>query len=235
MNNLGILQALIFEPRKAFTEIGERPRFWFPLLALIVCTSGLLFWYYQVVDLEWMTDQQLRNLSFAAGMTEEQIQERARAAGANPLAAGISTAIITALASVFAYLLVSAYYLLAGKVTNVQRTYRQWFALTCWSALPSLLTVIPAAFVLLSATSAQIDQAELRPLSLNALIFHRAAGEPGFTALSSVGLPEILSVLLALVGVRTWSGRSWLFSAVFVLLPVVLILGVASLFAGGGS
>jgi hypothetical protein len=28
------------------------------------------------------------------------------------------------------------------------------------------------------------------------------------------------------VGVRTWSGRSWLFSCIFALLPYVLIYGI---------
>ena len=45
MNNLALLSALVFEPRKAFDEIAQRPRFWFPLLLLIAASVGLSVWY----------------------------------------------------------------------------------------------------------------------------------------------------------------------------------------------
>jgi hypothetical protein len=85
--------------------------------------------------------------------------------------------------------------------------------------------------VLLTATTTQIDQGELQMLSLNNLFFHRAAGEPGYTFLISVNLLQLVGMFLATLGVRTWSGRSWLFSAVFTFLPVVLIYGTWAYFA----
>jgi Yip1 domain len=235
MNSLEMLQALVFEPRKAFEALAERPRFLFPLVALILGTAGLVLWYYRVVDLEWFTDRQLRASAFARQLTEAQIETQIKSAAARPGITAAIAGITTALGLIIGYLLVSVYYLLASKVTNVQRGFRQWFALTCWTSLPSLLAIIPGAFVLLTATSAQIDQTELRVLSLNSLFFHRTFGEPGFTALSSVGIPEFLSVYLAMLGVKVWSGRSWTFSAVFTLLPLVLILGVVGLFLMGRS
>jgi Yip1 domain len=235
MNSLEMLQALVFEPRKAFVALAERPKFLFPLVALILGTAGLVLWYYRVVDLEWFTDRQLRASSFAVRLSEAQIEAQIKSAAARPGVTATIATITTALGLIIGYLLVSVYYLLAGKVTNVQRSFRQWFALACWTSMPSLLTIIPAAFVLLTATSAQIDQSELRVLSLNSLFFHRTFGEPGFTLLTSIGLPEFLSVYLAMLGVKVWSGRSWTFSAIFTLLPLTLILGVVGLFLMGRS
>ena len=40
MNNLALLSALAFEPRKAFDEIAQRPRFWFPLLLLMISSAS---------------------------------------------------------------------------------------------------------------------------------------------------------------------------------------------------
>jgi hypothetical protein len=235
MNSFEMLQALVFEPRKAFVALAERPRFLFPLLVLIIGTAGLVLWYYRVVDIEWFTDRQLRSSSFTSQLTEAQIETRAKAAAERGGTAAAIAAITTGLGLVLGYLLVSAYYLLAGKVTNVQRSYRQWFALSCWTSLPSLLSIIPAAIVLLTATTAQIDQTELRVLSLNSLFFHRSLGEPGYTLLTSVGVPEFLSIYLAMLGVKVWSQRSWIFSAIFTLLPLALILGVVGLFQMGRS
>ena len=110
MNSLEMLQALVFEPRKAFVALAERPRFLFPLLALILGTGGLVLWYYRVVDLEWFTDRQLRASAFAARLSEAQIEAQIKSAAARPgITASIAT-ITTALGLVIGYLLVSVYY-----------------------------------------------------------------------------------------------------------------------------
>ena len=235
MNSFGVLQALVFEPKKAFAELAERPRSLLPLLLLILGTAGLTYWFYQVVDLGWLTDHQLRAGGSARQMTEQQIEIVVKAAGEHPGLAGAAAAVIIALVLPLLYVLVSLYYLLAGKVTNVQRSFRQWFALCCWSNLPTLLTVISSGIMLATTTSTQFDDAEIKVLSLNALFFHRTFGEPGYTLLSSIGLPELLAIYLSILGVRVWSGRSWTFSAIFTLLPVALILAVVALYTMGRS
>jgi hypothetical protein len=235
MNSIAMLQALVFEPRRAFAAIAERPRVLFPLLLLIIATAGIVLWYYRVVDLEWLTDQQLRNSGMARALTEAQIEEMVKRAGAN---AGRG-AVVAVIASVFGVLIVqlitALYYLLAGKITAVRRSFRQWLSFACWTALPSVLGVIPAAWVLLTATTAQIDQGALQPLSLNSLFFQRTPGEPGYTLLLSINLLQFLSLYLAAVGVKAWSGRSWLFSIVFTALPFMIIYGIWAFIAVGRS
>lgn len=235
MNNLSLASALLFEPRKAFDEIAQRPRYWFPLLLVVVCTITLSVWYQSVVDVGWLVDKQMRAFDTARRLTEEQIAERVHRAAEHPGAqiavAGVATAIFLPLV----FLLVAAYYSLAGKITNVERGFRQWFALSCWTALPTLLTLIPAAVVLLTATSAQIEPGDMQPLSLNSLVFHRAMGEPGYSLFTSLQLTQVLSLYLAAFGVKLWSGRSWLFGIVFSALPFVLIYGIWAFIALGRS
>ena len=134
------------------------------------------------------------------------------------------------------FLLVSVYNLLAGKITNVQRTFVQWFAFSCWVWLPAILVAsVIGAVVLGTATSGQIVEGDLRALSLNALVFHKTAGQAGYSALSYIGLPEIFTLWLSVAGVREWSKRSWTFAAVFTLLPVALIAGLVALYVMGRS
>ncbi len=133
MNNLALLSALVFEPRKAFDEIAQRPRFWFPLLLLLVASVGLSLWYVSVVDIQWLTDQTLRTSGLAQRMTEEQIEAAIARSGRG---GAVAQAVIGGtLALVVLRLLESVYLLLAGKITNVQRSFRQWFALSCWTSL----------------------------------------------------------------------------------------------------
>ncbi|HMA10799.1 MAG TPA: hypothetical protein VKO83_02850, partial [Steroidobacteraceae bacterium] len=90
----------------------------------------------------------------------------------------------------------------------------------------AVLSLIAAALVLLTATSTQLDQADLKPLSINSLFVQRAFDQPGYTLFSSIDLIQFFSIYLSVVGVRAWSGRSWLFSSIFALLPYVLIYGI---------
>jgi hypothetical protein len=235
MNNLSLASALLFEPRKAFDEIAQRPRYWFALLLLVVCTVALTMWYQSVVDIGWLMDKQMRAFDTARRLTEDQIATRVQAAaehrGAQVAITGVATAIFLPLV----LLLSAGYYSLAGKVTNVERGFRQWFELSCWTALPTVLAVIPAAIVLLTATTKQIEPGDMQPLSLNSLIFHRAMGEPGYSLFTSLQITQILSLYLAAFGVKLWSGRSWLFAIVFSALPFVLIYGIWAFRALGHS
>jgi hypothetical protein len=231
MNNLGIAQALLFEPRKAFAEIAERPRYWFPFLTLLVATLVTTVWYLGVVDLAWMTDEQLRHSARGRAMSEEQIAQAVAFMGGNPaliMALGIlQVAIVVPL-----ILLVPALYnFLVGKIVGFERSFRQWFAFTSWCALPGALTMIPAAVLLATTETTQISQQALNTLSLNALFFHRAVGEPGFTLLSAVDLFRIATLILCLIGVKVWSGRSWLFAILFVGIPWALIFGCWAYFS----
>ena len=56
-------------------------------------------------------------------------------------------------------------------------------------------------------------------------------GSPGHALFESLTIPAVLSWILMIIGVRTWSQRSWAFSAIFILLPVVVIYGIWAFFA----
>lgn len=225
MTNLGIAQALAFEPRKAFAEIAERPRYWFPLLVLLVATLGTSLWYLSIVDMGWLIDQQLHQSALASNLTEDQIAQQVQAAqGRRGLQMGISGVAILFLVPVI-MLIFALYNFLVGKMVGFERSFRHWFSFVTWTALPGALAVIPAAILLSTTESTQIPQQALKTLSLNALFFHRAAGEPGFSVLSNFDLFALASLVLSLVGVKVWSGRSWLFAGLFVGIPWVLIYG----------
>jgi hypothetical protein len=164
-------------------------------------------------------------------MTEEEIARVAQqTASQGGLRAGIS-AVSIGLFIGLGLLLGSLYYLLAGKVTGVERSFRHWLALSAWTSLPYAAAVIPAALVLLTATSNQIGQDALQPLSLNELFFKREAGEPGFLLLTSLNVWTFITLYLAAVGVKVWSGRTWLFSILFTALPLLVIFGIWALIA----
>jgi hypothetical protein len=51
-------------------------------------------------------------------------------------------------------------------------------------------------------------------------------GSPGQGLLDAISIPSLLSWGLMIIGVRTWTQRSWGFSAAFVLVPIVVIFAI---------
>jgi Yip1 domain len=229
MNNFNLLVGLLFEPKRVFEEIDRRPRILFPLALLVVVIVGTLFWYYQVVDMEWLKDIALRSGPQSRNMSEEDLAKAEKFL--TPTMLTWSSVISAAIILCVIRLLEALYYLLAGKITNVQRDYKRWLSLACWTSLPHVLSIVPAVVVLLTTTTTQFDAAELQPLSLNSLLFHRKLGEPGYNLYTNISLLNIATLYLTVLGVKCWSKRSWLFSSIFVLLPAALGLGIWALIA----
>ncbi len=66
---------------------------------------------------------------------------------------------------------------------------------------------------------------------MNALFFHRAVGESGFSLFNALNLVQFVTLYLSVLGVKVWSGRSWLFSILFIGIPWVLIYGIWAWFS----
>jgi hypothetical protein len=224
VNNLALAGTLATAPSTAFAELRERPRFWFPLLILVVAAAGLVCWYYSIVDVEWFKDT-----VFGSNPKFQQMSEEKRA-----LAFSMYTRKTLLLGSVVgAVILVPIFLVLQGlcllvvaKVTKLPQGFKHWFALTCWSSLPVLLGSVVAAILLLLRDTPQVSPGVLQALSLNELLLHVPVDGPGYSLLGSLTIPGFLAWILMIIGVRTWSQRSWVFSALFILLPVVVIYGI---------
>src|SRR5690242_2758583 len=93
MNNLAVAIALATSPSKAFEEIRERPRFWFPLLLVIITTAGMLAWYYSVVDIDWLKDIMFANNADFQKMPEDQRAGAMAFVGRNTMLIGSVVAI----------------------------------------------------------------------------------------------------------------------------------------------
>jgi uncharacterized membrane protein YhdT len=149
---------------------------------------------------------------------------------------GRNTLLISGIVGTFigmpiAFLVSALYYLVAAKVTKVPLGYKHWFSMVCWASLPILLNSVVAVIFMLLRDNDQIGPSVLQPLSLNELLFHRPLGSQGQTFLDSLSIPAFISMGLSIIGVRTFSQRSWAYSAVVALIPVVLIYGIWAFFA----
>jgi hypothetical protein len=230
LNNITLAGLFIASPSAAFAELRERPRFLFPLIALVVATGAVTAWYYSIVDYEWLKDHLVTINKPLQAMSEA---ERAKTLSMMSQKMILATNVIGVAVFFPAVLaLQAAYCMLAGKITNVQQSFLHWFALLSWSNIPVLAGAAASLALLVSQSGpVQMDQLELQLLSLNELFFHRGPTDAGYDLLSGMGLISFWVWGLAIAGVRAWSKRSWLFSALFVLLPFIVIYGVLAFLA----
>ncbi len=229
MNNIALSVALATAPSSAFEELRERPRFWFPLLILVASTAAIVYWYYSFVDIEWLKDAM-----YGSNPDMQKMPEAERAAAMAMFSRSTmlwGSVISTIFVLPIFFLLQSVYLLIAAKVTKLPQGFKHWFALSCWSALPLLVTTVVAAILLILSESPQVPPSVLQPLSMNELLLHKTMDSPGYTLFESITIPGILSWILMIVGVRVWSQRSWAFSAIFILLPIVVLYGLWAAFA----
>jgi hypothetical protein len=224
MNDLAVATSLATSPSSAFAALRERPRFWFPLLAVTVTTAVVIAWYYSVVDIDWLKEQMFGNNPDFQKMAPEQRAGAMSFVGRNTMLIG--GILGTFIGMPIAFLVSALYYFVAAKITKVPVGYKPWFSMVCWVSLPIVLNSIAAVLFLLLRDNDQIGPGVLQPLSLNELFFHLPMGAKGQTFLESLSIPAFLSTALSIIGVRTFSQRSWLYSAIVALIPAVLIYGI---------
>jgi hypothetical protein len=229
MNNLALAAAMATAPSTAFGELRERPRFWFPLLLVVLSIAAVVFWYYSIVDIEWLKDTVFSNTDRLQKLPEA---DRAKALAMIGRTTMLWGSVIGALVGLpIFFTLQSLYLLVAAKVTKLPQGFKHWFAFSCWTALPLLLGTVVSAILLLMSSSPQIPPGVLQALSINELLLHKPQGAPGQALFDSIGIPGVLSWVLAIIGIHNWSGRSWAFSSAFILLPVVVMYGIWAIVA----
>lgn len=226
--NARLAWSALVEPSQAFAALRERPRFWFPLLAAALAYAVFFAWYYSRVDIAWLADHILGGDPRLRQMSDEE-----RAAAAQGLSKGflLGSSLLTVLVAVpLLRVLEALYFFLVGRAAAIEISFRHWMALSCWSAWPQVLAVVVMTVPLLLKANGQVAPDALNLLSLNELFFHVPLSSPWHTFVSTVTLLHAWSWWLSVLAVRRWTGRSWAFSAVFALVPVLAVYGGWALF-----
>ena len=226
MNDVALTAALATAPSSAFQELRERPRFWFPLLLIVLTTAAIVYWYYSVVDVDWFKETMFGN--------NPSITPDKKAAVMSMLTR--TTLLWSSVVSIIIVLPVTmvvtaVVWLVVAKITKLPQGFKHWFAFACWTSLPMILSNVVSVVMLAIAGTPQISPGVTQSLSLNELVFHLPMGAPGQNLLGALGIPAFLSWVLQVIGIHVWSQRSWLFSVLFVAVPTILFFGIWALIA----
>ncbi|MGW8393902.1 YIP1 family protein [Pseudoduganella sp. HUAS MS19] len=211
------LTQVFYEPSAAFSALKERPRAWLPLLLLYVASIGVMVWYFQTIDRDWMITHAL----------PPELDAEQREAAARTMTPGVMMGMGIAgliLGTLLIYSLLGFYFWLAGKLASMELSFKSGFALVAWSSLPSLIGV-PLMALQIATSNGQLAFEQADMLSLNFLLVHAAPHTPWFGLASALKVTDIWVIVLAAIGLRTWTGKSTTTCAIIAALPYVLIYG----------
>lgn len=211
---------MLSEPSKAFSAVREKSHVWLPLTLMVLGSVLVLYWYFATVDFAWMVE---RMAASRPGMTDAQ--REAMQAAMSPGVMMWSSIAGAALGMPAMFAVSALYYHLAGKFLGSDIRYGKWFAFVVWTNLPTLLSILLMAFqVATSGGRLMIDQ--LSMTSLNALVFNLPMEHQWAGLLNSLDLTLLLSIPLAVIGLRAWTGRSLSTCITIAVLPYLVVYGV---------
>ncbi len=168
MSEAGRLGGVFYDPGKAFADIAARPRWWPPVVLIIIASLAMMYCFSQRVGWESMVRKQMESSDRTQNMTPEQ-RERAIQQGAK-FAAPISYVSVI-VGPVVVYLIIAGLMMLVFNVMmGAGLRFPQAMAITTYSSLTGIVAVALAIFVLYLTPPENIDIQTAASFDLGAFV-----------------------------------------------------------------
>ena len=211
---------VFLEPTPTFARLKARTHAWLPLLISILLSLGIMVWWIDTLDFDWLREHML-----AAQPTAKPEVREAMAKFISPKTMMWSSGIGAVVGTVLIAAVTALYYLIAGKLSGSPIGYGKWFGFSVWTSLPRLLTA-PLSALQIMTSHGQLAPEDLNMVSLNYLLFHLPMSSPWATLVGSIDLTTFWSIALATIGLKAWTGRPTGACLTVALLPYVVIYGL---------
>lgn len=219
---------IFLEPGKVFAELKEKPTFLVPALIVVGASMASALAYFQTVDPEWFSAQQVAAM-VAQGSSKAEIAQvqqfmpGARASGW--IAAGTMPVVFAIM-----FCLYGLYYWLAGKVAGQAVSFRQGVSLSAWSLMPMLIGAV-IALIAVFTSSPQSTFESMQMLNVDPLLVQLPLDHAWSSLAKGFSLLNFWVWFLAALGWKTWFRTGWGQALVVVLLPSLVIYGIWAAFA----
>ena len=239
MGEFSRLSGVFFEPTKTFTDIAERPRWFVPLLLIILATVAFYVTYGQhvgwqtfvqdMVDNNARMQQQMQNLS-----PEQRQQSLAMQQKIYPVMYYVGPVFGTPIM----YLISSAILLgIASGIMSAGVKFKQIFAIECYAGLTGIVAKLLGIVVIFLKAPDQFNL--MNPLAFNPAAFmdQKTASKFIYTLATGIDLFVIWALILTAVGLKAAAGKklSTAGAATAVILPYALLLLLGATVAGAFS
>lgn len=198
---------------------------WAAFVLIAIATAVSMFVFVGPMSSEWIVEQQVQQM--AGSMSEQEIERiRPQLESMAP-----HTALFSAIGGVsmlgLLILVVGSLYMLMARLatSGPKRGWAAWIRLTTWTQLPLLASALGLILITLIASTPDQPMAMLGYASLNNLVLDLPPGHRWYNLALNLNLFTLWSVVLAAIGIRTWTDASWGKSTGIAALPWVLVYG----------
>ncbi len=168
MGEFARLSGVIFEPGKAFQDISTHTRWWPPVAIIIVLSLVFVYAFSQRVGFERSIRQQLesspRTQNMDAAQREQAVAMGMKFAPALAYAGSILATPISLLVVAGVFLLIFRSFL------GAEITFRQVFAVCCYSFIPFIFATIMGFAVMMLKDPEQFDVQNASPSNIGAFL-----------------------------------------------------------------
>ncbi|HET7921128.1 MAG TPA: YIP1 family protein [Gammaproteobacteria bacterium] len=221
---LSSLVNIFLEPKKALADVQGHTRWlWYPFLISVVVTTAFSVWYYLSVDMAWLVDQMIANMSDKMDPEKADAIRASMTRGRFLFGSLIGVPLVIGVI----YVLQTVYLLLVSKLAGYEvQSFGKWFNFTAWTSLPNVLGTLASAIALLFSSGNQVSLYKTDVTSINTLLFHLPQSSTWFNTVQNLHLTLFWALGLMIFGFSRWTGRSLGKSAVVILAPYVVIYGI---------
>ncbi len=229
MGEFSRLTGVFFEPAKTFADIAERPRWFVPLLLIVLAVIAFNLTYGQRVGWDRFAQQQLENNPTMQRQMERATPEqreqslRLQARIIYPLSYYVGPVFGMPLAFLFSALILWG---MASGLMSAGVRYKQIFAIICYASLTTIVMKILAVVVVFLKSPEDINF--MNPLAFNpgAFMDMKTANKLLYTVGTGLDVFAIWALILEAIGLKQAAGKrlSSGGAAVAVFVPYFLIL-----------
>lgn len=209
---------ILLEPQRCFAAIRQHQS-WFalPLGLMLLLMTVLVYWYYSSVDADWFIHYQL---SLQPELTTDQASMMRKYLHPEGLIG--SGILFGSLTIILVSAVHAAYFHLLSKVAGeTEFSYLDWFSFVVWISFPGIFATLSVCVAYAAAGTNQVDFNQLLVSSVNHLWFNVGHDSRWFSLLNSLSLTTFWSLILAGIGYRCWTGRSWTYSMLVSACPYI--------------
>ena len=222
MSEVSRIIGVFFEPKKAFEDIVQQPRWIVPLVVILVASLAFVAVYTQHVGWERMVRQQMANSSRTQQLTPEQREQ------------GVATG--TRIAPVFAYggIILGvpiSYLIMAGVLLGIGAgimsapvKFKQVFAVVCYSGLPGVVFSLLAIVVMFLKNPDDFNIRNPLVFNVGALMDEQSSSKFLYSLATSIDVFSFWMIFLIATGLKGAAGKKLSYGGA--LLAVILPWGV---------
>jgi len=217
---------IFLDPGAVLARQRDAAGWWLPLGVLVISSALVTYLFFGKVDSAWFIEQQI--LNSGQDVSEQQLAAIREASPGGSFMIWSST-IGSAIAVAAVISLFGVFFMIAGKFSKADLSFKQGLTLASWSQMPTLINTLLMLIGVMSM-SPQTSPESLSLTSLNALLLDLPADDPWYRFATTFSVLVPWTIFVAALGWKLWSGATrWTAPIVIVTLPHFIIYGAMAI------